>query len=186
MIPPPIEKTIFEVVALSLGYFPQKLNPGRFQCGRGFSFCHETAGCFVRNSGESHVDHAMTKAPAFFDWGFLFVPNDAPTPRFFGAAGLSQQEVLEDELAFRTRQRRFARPTRYLAVNSLWSGFHFDQLIERIAVWARKRMTPPASRHVGSSLLDCRPQPSSRSCHKRLLSGQSGTVSKTVKFQLMP
>ena len=73
----------------------------------------------VRNSGESHVDHAMTKAPAFFDRGFSFVPDDAPTPRFLAATGLSQQEVFEDELAFATGKGSSAREARHFSQRRL-------------------------------------------------------------------
>ena len=99
----------------------------------------------VRNSGESHVDHAMTKAPAFFDWGFLFVPNDAPTPRFFGAAGLSQQEVLEDELAFASEKGSSAREARHFSRCRLGTSFDFDDLIKRLAIRARKHRCPSTS-----------------------------------------
>jgi hypothetical protein len=103
----------------------------------------------VRNSGESHVDHAITKAPVIFDWGLSFVPDDAPAPRFFGATGLSQHEVLEDELAFASEKGSSAREARHFLQRRLGTGFDFDDIIERLAIRARKGCTWPTG-HVNA------------------------------------
>jgi hypothetical protein len=76
----------------------------------------------------------MTKAPAFLTGAFSFMPNNAPTSRFFGATGLSQQEVLEDELAFASGKRSSAGEARQFSKRRLWTCFDFDDLIECLAV----------------------------------------------------
>ena len=78
--------------------------------------------------------------------------NNALTPRFLGAAGLSQQEVLEDELAFASWKGSSAREARHFLQRRLGTGFDFDDIIKRLAIRARKsrwsatsHVTPPIS-----------------------------------------
>jgi hypothetical protein len=78
----------------------------------------------------------MTKAPAFFDSGFSFVLNNAPTPEFLGATGLSQHEVLEHELAFASEKGSSAREARHFSQRRLGTGFDFDDFIKGWAIRA--------------------------------------------------
>jgi hypothetical protein len=75
------------------------------------------------------------------------VPNNAPAPQFFGATGLSQQEVFEDKLAFASEKGSSARKARHFSQRRLGTGFDFDDIIERLSIRARKRRSPAAS-HV--------------------------------------
>jgi hypothetical protein len=46
----------------------------------------------------------------------------------------SQQEILEDKSAFASGQRSAAGTARQLAINGLWPGFDFDDLIDSVAI----------------------------------------------------
>jgi hypothetical protein len=66
------------------------------------------------------------------------------------ASRLSQHEIFENKISFATRKSSAAGSTVYLAVNRLRSGFVFDDIIERIAVRARKGnvQRSPVASHV--------------------------------------
>jgi hypothetical protein len=82
------------------------------------------------------------------------------SPTSNGAFSFPQQEILEHEISFPTGKQAAAGAARQRAVNSFWSGFAFDQLIERVAVRTRERIercrpvrshdTPPTR-----AILDC-------------------------------
>src|SRR6516164_1112233 len=55
-----------------------------------------------------------------------------------GPGAFPQQEVFENELSLSRHQRAAAGAARYFAIIRLRTGFDFDDLIERIAVWARE------------------------------------------------
>jgi hypothetical protein len=78
---------------------------------------------------------------------FIRARRCAP-PRFFGATGLSQQEVFKDELAFASEKGSATREARHFSQCRLDTRFDFDDLIQRLAIRARKECTRPAASHV--------------------------------------
>jgi hypothetical protein len=52
------------------------------------------------------------------------------------ATRFPQKEILQDELPIAGGKRSAANSARYITVNGLWSGFGFDDLIKRVAMWA--------------------------------------------------
>jgi hypothetical protein len=72
---------------------------------------------------------------------------------FLGSRRVSQQEILEHELAFATGKRTTAGTARNLAIDRFRSSFDFDDLIQRIAVWAMEcslacNHDPPPQQHL--------------------------------------
>jgi hypothetical protein len=59
-------------------------------------------------------------------------------PRSLATAAMAQQKVFEDEVSLTPRKRGTACAARYVLKRGLWSGFDFNQLIERLAVRACK------------------------------------------------
>ena len=55
---------------------------------------------------------------------------------FLGSRRVPQQEILDHKLTFATGKRTTAGAARNLAIDCFRSGFDFDDLIQRIAVWA--------------------------------------------------
>jgi hypothetical protein len=55
---------------------------------------------------------------------------------FLGSRGVPQQEILDHKLSFTTGKGTTADAACYLAIDCFRSGFDFDDLIQRIAVWA--------------------------------------------------
>jgi hypothetical protein len=72
------------------------------------------------------------------------VRSSRPLP-LLNPTGVPQQKILHDEAAFASRQRSAAGTTSDRATNGFRTGFHLDDLIERIAV--RTIESRPASRH---------------------------------------
>lgn len=58
---------------------------------------------------------------------------------FLGSGRVPQQEILDHKLTFATGKRTTAGAARNLAIDCFRSGFDFDDLIRRIAVWAMER-----------------------------------------------
>jgi hypothetical protein len=54
---------------------------------------------------------------------------------FLGSRRVPQQEILDHKLTFATGKRTTAGAARNLAIDCFRSGFDFDDLIQRIAVW---------------------------------------------------
>ena len=90
--------------------------------GRGISKRQEAAGRFlyVRSRGLS-------------SFGAIVPMGSFP---FLGSRRVPQQEILDHKLTFATGKRTTAGAARNLAIDCFRSGFDFDDLIQRIAVWA--------------------------------------------------
>ena len=55
---------------------------------------------------------------------------------FLGSRRAPRQEILDHKLTFATGKRTTSGAARNLAIDCFRSGFDFDDLIQRIAVWA--------------------------------------------------
>ena len=62
----------------------------------------------------------------------------APAPPLLGATGFSQQEVLEDEIAFASDKWPTANTACQVLKDRLRSSFDLDEVIKRLAIRARK------------------------------------------------
>jgi hypothetical protein len=59
-------------------------------------------------------------------------------PPHLSATRFPQKKILQDEFPITRRKRSTANATRDITVNGLRSGFGFDHLIKRVAMWALK------------------------------------------------
>jgi hypothetical protein len=74
-------------------------------------------------------------------------------PPHLSAARFPQKKILQDGFPIAGRKRPTAIATRDITVNGLRSGFGFDHLIKRVAMWAFKgfdhNMPPAPTKSVG-------------------------------------
>jgi hypothetical protein len=79
-------------------------------------------------------------SPDFGSGGTLAaIHRRTPSPPHLLAGRFPQKKIFQNELPIAGRKRFAANPARYFTVNArLRSGFGFDDLIKRVAMWALK------------------------------------------------
>ena len=65
--------------------------------------------------------------------------NPLRSPPSSASAAIAQQKVFKDDVSLAPRKRHAACSASYVLKPALWSGFDFNQLVERLAVRACKR-----------------------------------------------